>query len=237
MLGLLPPSSRVTRFTRSAQRAMMCLPVRVEPVNTIFATPGCSTRALPADRALAGQHLEQALGKPGGQGEFGQPEGGQRGRLGGLEEDGVARRQRRGEPPGRDGHREVPRGDDPDDAERLQDREVDAARHRDLPAQQPFGAPRGVVEEVADVARLPAGVADGVAGLPHLQLGQLLDVFVDDSGEAAQQAGPVGGRRGGPGALGGGRPADGGVDVGGGGGRDGGDDLGGGRGDDVQGGL
>ena len=32
MLALLPPSSRVTRFTWSAQPAMICFPTTVEPV-------------------------------------------------------------------------------------------------------------------------------------------------------------------------------------------------------------
>ncbi|AOR35332.1 hypothetical protein BFF78_33485 [Streptomyces fodineus] len=48
MLGLLPPSSRVTGLTSLAQRSMTSRPVRVEPVNTILATSGWSTRARPA---------------------------------------------------------------------------------------------------------------------------------------------------------------------------------------------
>ncbi len=51
----------------------------------------------------------------------------------------------------------------------------------------------GVVgEDVADVAGLPAGVADRVAGVRDLELRQLLDVRVDDLGEAPQQPGTVG---------------------------------------------
>ncbi|CAM5240783.1 hypothetical protein SVIOM74S_04312 [Streptomyces violarus] len=75
------------------------------------------------------------------------------------------------------------------------------------------------------------------AGFPDLQLGQFLDVFVDDCGEAAQQPGPVGGCGGGPGALCGGGADHGRVHIGGGGGGHGGDDLGGRRVQDVQGGL
>ncbi len=38
MLALLPPSSRVTRFTCSAQPAMICLPTSVEPVKQTLRT-------------------------------------------------------------------------------------------------------------------------------------------------------------------------------------------------------
>ena len=64
---------------------------------------------------------------------------------------------------------------------------------------------------VADVARLPAGVPDHVAGVGHLERGQLLEVGVDGGGEAPEQAGPVARRHGPPGVEGGGGPCDGGV--------------------------
>ena len=73
-----------------------------------------------------------------------------------------------------------------------------AAGHRDLPAEEPLGRRRVVVEAVADVAGLPAGVADGVAGVVDLEPGQLLDVRVDDGGEGPQQPGPLAGRDGPP---------------------------------------
>ena len=46
------------------------------------------------------------------------------------------------EAPAGDRHREVPRHDDADHAERLVEGDVDAAGHRDLPAEQPLRAPR-----------------------------------------------------------------------------------------------
>lgn len=64
MLGLLPPSSRVTLFTRSAHLAMICLPTRVEPVNTIFATPGCSTSASPVTSPRPGSTWKRCSGIP-----------------------------------------------------------------------------------------------------------------------------------------------------------------------------
>lgn len=192
-------------------------------------------QCLTGDVAGARQYLEQMLGQPCLQGEFGQPQGGQRGGLGGLEEYGVACRQRRRGAPGGDGHGEVPRGDDADDAERFEEGDVEPARDRDLAAGQALHSPGGVVEEVADVARLPAGVAEGVARLLHLQPGEFLDVVIDDGGEAAQQPRAVGGGRRRPPALGAGGPYDGRVDLGGAGRGHGGDDLLGRRVEDLMG--
>ena len=93
-----------------------------------------------------------------------------------------------------------------DDAERLLERDVDAAGDRDLPAEQPLGRGRVVGQHVADVAGLPAGVADGVAGVGHLELGQLLEVGVDlarRTGAAAGRGRPgLTARQAGPAALG-----------------------------------
>ena len=50
----------------------------------------------------------------------------------GFSDHGVAGGERGGEPPGGDRHREVPRHDDPDDADRLVERDVDAPGDRDL---------------------------------------------------------------------------------------------------------
>ena len=225
MLGLLPPSSRVSRFTRSAHLAMICLPTRVDPVKTILATPGCSTSALPATSPAPGSTWKRCSGRPASRASPGEPEGGERGGLGGFEEDGVAGGEGGGGAPGRDRHREVPRGDHSDDAERFEEGEVDAARHGDLASRQAFHSPGRVVQQVPDVGGLPARVAQGVAGFGDLQEGQFLGVFVDADGEAAQQAGAVAGCQGGPGALGGRGPCDGGVHLGDGGGGDGGDEL------------
>ena len=70
---------------------------------------------------------------------------------------------------------------DADDAERLAEGDVDAAGHRDLPAEQPLRRRAVVGQDVADVAGLPAGVADRVAGVAHLELRELLEVGVDRS--------------------------------------------------------
>ena len=62
--------------------------------------------------------------------------------------------------------------------------QVDAAGDRDLAAEETLRRGRVVVEAVADVACLPAGVADRVAGVEDLQPGELLEVLVDDAAKA-----------------------------------------------------
>ena len=47
MKGLLPPSSSVSFLPLPAVALRMMRPTSVEPVNAIFCTSGCSTRALP----------------------------------------------------------------------------------------------------------------------------------------------------------------------------------------------
>jgi hypothetical protein len=64
MFALLPPSSIVTLATRSAAVRRMPLPTSVDPVNAIFATPGCSTSAWPAIEPLPGTTLSTPSGRP-----------------------------------------------------------------------------------------------------------------------------------------------------------------------------
>ena len=165
MLALLPPSSRVTRFTWSAQPAMIRLPTSVEPVKQTLRTSGWVTNRSPTTEPLPGSTVSTSSGRPASSASSPSRMRGQRGQLGRLEHDGVAGGQRRREAPAGDRHREVPRHDDADDAERLVEGDVDAAGDRDLPAEQPLRRRGVVVEAVADVAGLPAGVAPGVAGV------------------------------------------------------------------------
>ena len=95
MLALLPPSSRVTRFTwRGA--AGHDLPADLGgPGEDDLAHRRVVDQALADHRALARQHLEHALGQPGLQGQLADPDRGQRGPLGRLGDHRVARGQRR----------------------------------------------------------------------------------------------------------------------------------------------
>ncbi len=86
----------------------------------------------------------------------------------------------------------VPRHDDPHDADGFVEREVDAAGHGYLLADVAFDAPGVVVEDVADVARLPARVANGVARVGDLEECQIFEVGIDGLGKAAQQSSPIG---------------------------------------------
>ena len=47
MLGLLPPSSRVTRFSERPHFSPISRPTTVEPVKATLSTPGLSTSAAP----------------------------------------------------------------------------------------------------------------------------------------------------------------------------------------------
>ncbi len=64
MLALLPPSSRVTRFTWSAQPAMIRLPTSVEPVKQTLRTRGCVTNRSPTTEPLPGMIVSTCSGRP-----------------------------------------------------------------------------------------------------------------------------------------------------------------------------
>ena len=64
MLALLPPSSRVTRFTCSAQPAMMRLPTSVEPVKQIFPTFSWVTKRHPMTLPRPGSTWKTSSGIP-----------------------------------------------------------------------------------------------------------------------------------------------------------------------------
>ena len=178
MLALLPPSSSVSRFTCRAHPAMIERPTSVDPVKTILRTARVVDQPLPDHAALARQHGEHPLRQARLQGQLADPHRGQRGGLGGLGHDGAARGQRGRHAPGQDRHREVPRHDQAHHADRLVERDVQPAGHRDLLADEPFRR-RGVVQQhVADLAGLPARGPDRVAGAGHLQPGQLLEMLV-----------------------------------------------------------
>ena len=143
---------------------MIRLPTSVEPVKHDLADGRVGRRtARPTTEPLPGMTVNTPSGRPASSASSPSRMRGHRGELGRLEHDGVAGGERGREAPARDRHREVPRHDDADDAERLLERHVEAAGDRDLPAEEPLRRRGVVVEHVADVARLPPGVADGVA--------------------------------------------------------------------------
>jgi hypothetical protein len=64
MLALLPPSSSVTRFTWSAQPAMIDLPTSVEPVKQTLRTAGWVTNRCPTTMPLPGRTVKTPSGSP-----------------------------------------------------------------------------------------------------------------------------------------------------------------------------
>src|SRR5215212_1585916 len=127
----------------------------------------------PRDSGLPGYALE----RDGGQGR----------EPGGLEDEGVPRGQRRGHLPARDREREVPRHDEPYDAQRLTEGDVNTARDGDALAEQSLRHPGVVVEGLGDHLHLSARVAYGLACVLRLQPRQVLPLGVEGVGEAAQQ--------------------------------------------------
>jgi hypothetical protein len=143
--------------------------------------------------------------------KLGETQRGQRRQLRRLEHDRVAAGERRAELPRRDVEREVPRRDQPDDAERLAERHVDAARDGDRLAVVLVDRARVEVEHLRDHADLAARAADRLAGVARLDPRQLLVMLFDERREAAQQPGPVGRCDGAPGGERRPCPRDGGV--------------------------
>ncbi len=211
MLALLPPSSSVTRLICSAQPAMTARPTSVEPVKQILRTSGWSTKRWPTTLPLPGRICSTPSGSPASSAKLADAQCAERRHLSRFEHDGVAGGECGREAPAGDGHGEVPGHDDADDAQWLVEGDVEAAGHRDLLAALALGRPRVELQHVADVAGLPAGVGDHVAGVGHFEPGQLVEVGVHGGGEAPEQAGPVAGCHRPPGLEGGGGPADGSV--------------------------
>src|SRR6185437_15393815 len=89
----------------------------------------------PDDRALAREDVDDSGRDAGLECELAEPQRREWRQPRRLEDDRVAARERRPELPGGDVEREVPRHDQADDAERLAEREVDAARDRDRLAE------------------------------------------------------------------------------------------------------
>lgn len=106
--------------------------------------------------AVGGQDVQQAFGQAGFGEQRGDREGGERGLRSGLEQDGAAGREGRGDLAGGHGGREVPGGDEGGDADGVLAYDVAVA------------AGRGVPEGGAD--------ADGLLGEPAEELGGVADL-------------------------------------------------------------
>jgi hypothetical protein len=158
---------------------------------------------LSAHRAGPGDDVHDTLGDARVERDPLELERGERRELGGLQHDRVAGGERRAELPARDREREVPGRDQPDDAERLPEGHVDAARHGDRPARVPLGRARVIAERLDDHAHLAARIRDRLAGVARLELRELLEHLLERVREPVEQGGAVARGHGAPGREGG----------------------------------
>ena len=189
--ALLPPSSSVTRLMRRRRAGRDRAPDLGRAGEGDLGHVGVVDEPLAALAARAGDDLDDALRQPGLERQLGEAQRRQRRELGRLEDDRVARRERRAHLPRGDRQREVPGRDEPDDAERLADGEPEPAGDRDRVAQQPLGRRRVVAEGVGHHPHLAARVADRLAGVARLEHRELLVVLGDGVGQPVQQPGAV----------------------------------------------
>ncbi len=117
MLAALPPSSRLRRLARAGDAALDQLADLRRARERDLVDALVLDERLP-DRRPAGDHVDDARRQVALGDDLGERERGQRRRLGGLEHDRVAGRERRRELPGGHQQREVPGDDLAGDAER-----------------------------------------------------------------------------------------------------------------------
>ena len=136
----------------AAARWATCEPTSLEPVKLMARTSGCSTRALPTAAAAAADDVDDARGQACIDQGLHEVVDGER-RVGrGLDDAGVAADERGKELPTGDGHGEVPRRDEADDANGHAD------AHGELVLE--LGG-RGLAEEAAAFAGDIEGFVDG----------------------------------------------------------------------------
>src|SRR5262245_37915029 len=124
--------------------------------------------------------------------KFAKADGAKRREAGGLEDNSISAGERRPEFPGGDYHREVPRDNQPDHAERLPQREIQSGLGDiDRFAEELVGGTGIVPQRVGDVIRLPARVADGLSYIASLELRQFLSVSPYQIRKSKKDVGPA----------------------------------------------
>ena len=182
----------------AAAPRMTSTPTSVEPVKPIFATSGCSTRRRPTTEPLPTRTFSTPSGMPASSASSARRSGGEGSELGRLDHDRVAARERGAELPRCDVEREVPGDDQPDDAERLAERHVDAACDGNRLAVVLVDGACVEVEDVRDHPDFAARARDRLADVPRLDLRQLLAVLLDERREPPKQPAAVGRRNSAP---------------------------------------
>ena len=153
---------------------------------------GMLDQALPHDRALADEDVHDAVRNPGLEAQLAEPQRGERRQLGRLEDDRVATGERRPELPAGDVRREVPRDDEPDDAEWLTERGSDSAGHGDRLAAVLVDGSGVEVEDLRHHADLAARSGDRLAHVLRLDPSELLGVLLDQRRESPKKAASIG---------------------------------------------
>ena len=160
----------MTRLIVAAAPRMTSRPTSVEPVKPIFATSGCSTSRAPTTDPLPTSTLTTPSEIPASSASSTS-----RSAESGVSSAGFGltvfpHASAGPELPRRDVEREVPRHDQPHDAERLAKGQVDAARDGDRLAVVLVDGPGVEVEDVRDHLDLAAGAGDRLAHVPRLDL-------------------------------------------------------------------
>ena len=194
MTGALPPSSRCAFFRSAAADAATCMPARTEPVIETICGVRCSTTRA-AGVAVAGDDVEHAR-RQELLGELGEQDGARGRGVAGLEHDGVARGEGRGDLPDHHHQRVVPRRDLADDADRLapdERRVVLQVLARGPALEHPGGA--GEEPDLVDARRelLAGRQAERLAGVPGLGLHELVGPLLQRVGDLEQRLLALGG--------------------------------------------
>ena len=182
----------MTRLTWSAALRMIRWPTAVEPVKQTLRTSGWVTNRSPTTEPLPGSTVNTPSGMPASRASCPMSIAVSGVSSAGLSTTVLPAASAGAKPQPAIGIGKFHGTMIADDAERLLEGDVEAAGDRDLPAEEPLGCRRVVAQHVDDVAGLPPGVADRVAGVGDLERGELLVVLLDDVGEAAQQQPAVG---------------------------------------------
>ena len=153
--------------------------------------------------AEARDHVEHAVGISGLRDQFGKGERRGGGMFRRLDHHRVADRERRRDRAGHHVERRVPRHDHTDHAERFAQGEVERVGlvHRDDVALDLVGHAGEVAVVARQIGELGTHLADQLAVVAGLELGQRLGVLRDQVGEAVEQPPPVGRQHGAPGRI------------------------------------
>ena len=201
MNGALPPSSIEQDITDLAAWPSSSRPTSVEPVNESLRTRESFSIASTAGPGLdVVTTLTTPSGTPASLQQRGQRERGQRGVLGRLEHHRAPGRQGRADLAGGHRGREVPRGDQQADPDRLVQGEdlVGAGRRAHQGALDPHRLLGVPAEELGRVGRLAARVAQRLAVLGRHQPRELLGPGGHQLERLAQDLRPLPGRGRGP---------------------------------------